>query len=60
VHERDRPPGSRDPARRPGPAPRHLATFLHGGWDHILGNMLFLAIFGNNVEDAFGLLRSIA
>jgi hypothetical protein len=30
--------------------------FLHGGWDHILGNMLFLAIFGKNVEDAFGRL----
>jgi membrane associated rhomboid family serine protease len=28
--------------------------FLHGGRDHILGNMLFLAIFGKNVEDAFG------
>ena len=33
------------------------AMFLHGGWDHILGNMLFLAIFGKNVEDAFGSLR---
>jgi membrane associated rhomboid family serine protease len=32
------------------------AMFLHGGWDHILGNMLFLAIFGKNVEDAFGKL----
>ena len=31
--------------------------FMHGGWDHILGNMLFLAIFGKNVEDAFGPLR---
>jgi membrane associated rhomboid family serine protease len=31
--------------------------FLHGGWDHILGNMLFLAIFGKNVEDAFGPAR---
>jgi len=30
--------------------------FLHGGWDHILSNMLFLAIFGKNVEDAFGSL----
>ena len=30
------------------------AMFLHGGWDHILGNMLFLAIFGNNVEDRLG------
>jgi membrane associated rhomboid family serine protease len=32
------------------------AMFLHAGWDHILGNMLFLAIFGKNVEDAFGRL----
>src|SRR4029453_3912677 len=28
--------------------------FMHGSWDHILGNMLFLAVFGKNVEDAFG------
>src|SRR5690348_18130062 len=28
--------------------------FLHGSWDHILGNMLFLAVFGKNVEDAYG------
>ena len=33
------------------------AMFLHAGWDHILGNMLFLAIFGKNVEDAYGSLR---
>jgi len=32
------------------------AMFLHGSWDHILGNMLFLAVFGKNVEDAFGRL----
>ena len=32
------------------------AMFLHGSWDHILGNILFLAIFGKNVEDAFGSL----
>jgi membrane associated rhomboid family serine protease len=36
------------------------AMFLHGGWDHILGNMLFLAIFGKNVEDAFGSLHYCA
>ena len=36
------------------------AMFLHGSWDHILGNMLFLAIFGKNVEDAFGSLRYLA
>jgi membrane associated rhomboid family serine protease len=34
--------------------------FLHGSWDHILGNMLFLAVFGKNVEDAFGHLRYLA
>jgi membrane associated rhomboid family serine protease len=38
---------------------RHLWTlvtsmFLHGGFFHILGNMLYLWIFGDNVEDAFG------
>jgi hypothetical protein len=33
------------------------AMFLHGSWGHILGNMLFLAVFGKNVEDAFGHLR---
>ena len=36
------------------------AMFLHGSWDHILGNMLFLAVFGKNVEDAFGSLRYLA
>ena len=36
------------------------AMFMHGSWDHILGNMLFLAIFGKNVEDAFGHLRYLA
>jgi membrane associated rhomboid family serine protease len=33
------------------------AMFIHASWGHILGNMLFLAIFGKNVEDAFGHLR---
>jgi membrane associated rhomboid family serine protease len=32
------------------------AMFMHAGRDHILGNMLFLAIFGKNVEDRFGRL----
>ena len=36
------------------------AMFMHGSWDHILGNMLFLAVFGKNVEDAFGRLRYLA
>jgi rhomboid family protein len=30
------------------------AMFMHGGWLHIIGNMLFLYVFGNNVEDAMG------
>jgi membrane associated rhomboid family serine protease len=36
------------------------SMFLHGGWLHLLGNMLFLWIFGNNVEDALGKLRYLA
>jgi membrane associated rhomboid family serine protease len=31
--------------------------FLHASWIHVLGNMLFLWIFGNNVEDAMGRVR---
>jgi membrane associated rhomboid family serine protease len=31
-----------------------LSMFLHGGWAHLLGNALFLWIFGNNVEDSMG------
>ncbi len=30
------------------------SMFMHAGWFHLLGNMLFLYIFGDNVEDAFG------
>ena len=33
------------------------AMFLHGSWGHILGNMVFLAVFGKNVEDALGHVR---
>jgi len=33
------------------------SMFMHGGWDHLLGNMLFLWIFGNNIEDALGHAR---
>lgn len=32
------------------------SQFLHGGWLHILGNLLYLWIFGNNIEDRFGRL----
>ena len=33
------------------------SMFMHGGWMHLIGNMWFLWIFGNNVEDSMGHLR---
>jgi membrane associated rhomboid family serine protease len=38
------------------PAPLTLVTsmFMHGGWMHLIGNMLFLWVLGDNVEDAMG------
>jgi membrane associated rhomboid family serine protease len=33
------------------------SMFLHGGWFHLLGNMWFLWVFGNNVEDSMGRVR---
>jgi membrane associated rhomboid family serine protease len=33
------------------------SMFMHGGWMHLLGNMWFLWLFGNNVEDAMGRVR---
>jgi len=45
----------------PGPTPIYLtlltSMFMHGGWLHIGGNMLYLWIFGDNVEDNFGHLK---
>src|SRR5205809_3963726 len=35
-------------------APFFTSMFLHGGWLHLIGNMWFLWIFGDNVEDSFG------
>ena len=35
------------------------SMFLHGGWLHLIGNMWFLWIFGNNVEDSMGHLRFV-
>ena len=50
-----------------GPARDHLpwpegalaSMFLHASWLHVLGNMLFLWIFGNNVEDVMGRVRFV-
>jgi membrane associated rhomboid family serine protease len=42
----------------PSPSPIYItifsAMFMHGGWAHLLGNMLYLYIFGDNVEHAIG------
>jgi membrane associated rhomboid family serine protease len=63
------PPGSRFPmgdglvcVTDAGPQYLHVLTsmFLHGSWMHLLGNMWFLWIFGNNVEDSMGHGRFVA
>lgn len=45
----------------PGPVPIYLtlltSMFMHGGWGHLGGNLLYLWIFGDNVEHRFGSLR---
>jgi membrane associated rhomboid family serine protease len=55
------PPGSQFPMGEglvcvvdPGREPSHVLTsmFLHGSWMHLLGNMWFLWLFGNNIEDS--------
>lgn len=41
----------------PEPVTLFTSLFLHGGWLHLFGNMLFLWVFGDNVEDAMGHVR---
>lgn len=36
------------------------SMFLHGSWLHLIGNMWFLWVFGNNIEDSMGHLRYLA
>src|SRR2546428_4920726 len=47
----------------PGPMPIWLtlltSIFMHGGWLHIGGNMLFLFIFGDNIEKAYGHVKYV-
>jgi membrane associated rhomboid family serine protease len=49
-------------ATDPGRQASHLISsmFLHGSWMHLLGNMWFLWLFGNNIEDSMGRLRFVA
>jgi rhomboid family protein len=52
------PDGAFEIIEAPGPSPIWLtlfsSMFMHGGWLHIGGNMLFLFIFGDNIEKAYG------
>ena len=45
------------PPGLPWPFDALTSMFMHGGWLHLFGNMLFLWIFGNNVEDRLGRVR---
>jgi membrane associated rhomboid family serine protease len=62
------PPGTRFPMGEgiacvtdPGRQVSHVFTsmFLHGSWMHVIGNMWFLWIFGNNIEDSMGHVRFV-
>jgi membrane associated rhomboid family serine protease len=62
------PPGTRFPLGEgivcltdPGRQISHVITsmFLHGSWMHLIGNMWFLWLFGNNVEDSMGYVRYV-
>jgi membrane associated rhomboid family serine protease len=63
------PPGTRIPVAEglacvtePGPQVLNVFTsmFMHGSWLHLIGNMWFLWVFGNNIEDSMGHLRFLA
>ena len=46
-------------ARIPAELTILTSMFMHGGWMHIIGNMLYLWIFGNNIEDVLGHVRFV-
>jgi membrane associated rhomboid family serine protease len=48
------------PALVPVPLTIVTAMFMHGGWIHVLSNMLFLWIFGDNIEDKLGHFRYLS
>lgn len=49
-----------DPGRFPAWATVFTSMFMHGGWLHLIGNMWFLWVFGNNIEDSTGRFRFVA
>ncbi len=68
IVEQQLPDGSIERGRAPGLEPTPISVyitlltsmFMHGGWAHLLGNMWFLWIFGDNIEEDLGRLRYIA
>ncbi|MEX0801189.1 MAG: rhomboid family intramembrane serine protease [Dehalococcoidia bacterium] len=46
-----------DPSGAEEPSTVGTSMFIHGGWLHLIGNMLFLWVFGDNIEDALGHVR---
>jgi membrane associated rhomboid family serine protease len=56
-------PGTGVIPQAPGPTPIYLtlftSMFMHGGFMHIIGNMLYLWIFGDNIEDNFGHVKFV-
>lgn len=48
-----------DPSGLEEPLTIVTAAFIHGGWLHILGNMLYLWVFGDNIEDALGHVKYV-
>jgi len=52
-------PGAAAAGAVPAAATLFTSMFLHGGFLHLAGNMLYLWIFGNNVEDSMGRMRFI-
>src|SRR5437667_8153692 len=64
VCEGKRPSGPIVQTEKIHEAPAYLtlltSMFMHGGWLHIIFNMLFLWIFGNNVEDSMGRIKFAA
>lgn len=56
--------GTRFPIEHgPGPQPIYItlltSMFMHGSWGHIIGNMVYLIIFGDQIEDRFGHVKFI-
>jgi|694.fasta_scaffold00566_37 membrane associated rhomboid family serine protease len=61
VHFTDLTAGNFEAPHEPGPTPIFLTLitniFMHGGWMHLIGNMVFLWVFADNIESTIGWIR---